>query len=73
MYMYHIFFMLFNDAEWCFEIIIFSVISGYTKDKCFHSDVRQNLIYLFFFFSFLKSQFFRSAGNVIQQIKKFLP
>ena len=27
-------------------------------------------IFFFFFFFFVKSQFFRSAGNVIQQIKK---
>ena len=36
--------------------------------------VRQNpFIFFFFFFFFGKSQFFRSAGTVIEQIKKASP
>ena len=46
-----------------FEIIIFMVFSDEAKNEQFCGGVRQNP------FFFLKSQFFRSAGNVIQQIK----
>ena len=41
------------------------VISDEAKKEQFRGDVRQN-------FFFLKSQFFRSVGNVIQQIQKSL-
>ena len=41
------------------------MISDEAKNKQFCGDVGQNL-----FFFFLKSQFFRLSGNVIQQIKK---
>ena len=47
-------------------MIIFWMISDDAKNKQFCSGVRQNP------FFFLKLQFFRSAGNVIQQIKKSL-
>ena len=40
-----------------------------TENRHFRYDVGQNLFFFFFFF-FLKSQFFRSAGNILQQIKK---
>ena len=42
------------------------MISDDTKNKQFRSNVGQNPFFFFFFFKF---QFFRSAGNVIQQIK----
>ena len=41
-----------------------------TKNKQFCGDVRLSLFFLFRFF--LKSEFFRSAGNVIQEIKSRL-
>ena len=48
---------------------MFSEISDDTKNKQFRSDVRQNPLLPFFFF-FFEIAIFRSAGNVIQQIKK---
>ena len=43
----------------------FKVISDDTKNKHFHANVGQNLV--FFFFKILM------AGNIIQQIKKVSP
>ena len=52
----------FHVAESCFKIIFFSVISNNPKNKqCQAKSVFFNL------------NFFRSAGNIIQQIKKVLP
>ena len=59
------------EAEWSFEILfMFLVISDEAKDEQFQGGIRQNP---FFFFFFLKSQFFRSAGNVTEEIKKVSP
>ena len=61
---------MFTEAEQCFKIIIFLVISDDAKNK---RGCQAKSSFFFFFFFFLKSQFFSSAGNVIQQIKKVLP
>ena len=57
------------EVEFFFEIIIFSVISDNTKNKQLHGGVWQNTSIVFFFY-FFEIPIFRSAGIVIQQIKK---
>ena len=63
---------LFTKAECCFEKKkkFFSVISyGIKNKKQFCGDVWQNSFFFFFFLKY-RYQFFRSADNVIQQIKR---
>ena len=51
---------------WQFSIIVFSA-----EEKYAYMEICQQFVSKSFFF--YKSQFFRSVGNVIQQIKKVSP